>query len=276
MKFVNLIVPVALLAFPVTGLADVHAIKGSDTLAGVLLNAISESDMANEISYLGGGSGKGEKALVAAEQGFAPMSRPMKAEVIAEARLAGMEPVAHVIGLDGIGVFINHTNVLASLTIEQVKKIYTCELTDWTQLSGSGIVGSIKVYRRDDLSGTTDTFKSLVGIEAFGACVTILPETADIAYETASQANAVGYSGLSAQREGNRSLALAKTITDSAFLPTVANIRTGVYPLARKLYVYEATGSRVPNAIEAELLGYLLDRSFLDPILQANGFFTLD
>jgi phosphate transport system substrate-binding protein len=257
-------------------MADVQAIKGSDTLAGVMISAISEADMGQEISYLGGGSGKGENALIAGEQGIAPMSREMKPEVLAEGRAHGVLPVGHVIGLDGIAVFLNGANAVSGLSLDVVKKIFLCDITSWSQVPNSGLSGTIKVVRRDDNSGTTDTFKHLVGISTFGACVAILPETADIAHETAHNSLAIGYSGLSAAREGNRAAALSRAIGEAFVLPTVANIRSGAYPLARKLFVYEAAGTQVPNAAEAEFLTYLLDRSFLDPILQANGFFTLN
>jgi phosphate transport system substrate-binding protein len=272
----TLIAQIALVSLPTVGFAEMHAIKGSDTMAGIMLNAITEADMAAEINYLGGGSGKGEAALVAGEQGIAPLSRLMKPEAIAQARANGVEPIGHAIGLDGIAVFVNHANIAPGMTLEQIKKIFTCEITDWTQVSGSGFTGPIKVFRRDDISGTTDTFKTLVGLQTFGACVTVLAETADIAYETSHQTHAVGYSGLSAQRDGNRTLALAKNSGEPSYLPVVANIRSGAYPLARTLYVYETTGARLPSSSEVEFLGYMLDRSFLDPILQANGFFTLN
>jgi hypothetical protein len=53
-------------------------------------------------------------------------------------------------------------------------------------------------------------------------------------------------------------------------------VRKGLYPLARTLYVYEAKGSYTLNSAEAQLLPNLLDRSFLDPIVQQNDFITLD
>jgi hypothetical protein len=48
------------------------------------------------------------------------------------------------------------------------------------------------------------------------------------------------------------------------------------YPLSRQLLVYEATGRRTPSRVEAELLDYLLDRSYMDPIIRDHDFHTLD
>ncbi len=256
--------------------AEVQSIKGSDTLAGVITDAIIASGMDDRLAYTGGGSTLGEGALVAGEQGFAPMSREFKPAALAAAQAKGVAPVAHLVGLDGIGVFVSASNGVNAMSFDTLKKIYSCELTQWSQVPGSNATGAIKAYRRNDVSGTTDTFKSLVGLTAFGACVTVAAETSDIAAATADNAGAVGYSGLSAGRDGNKALALTKAADGTAVKPTVANIRNKTYPLARGLYVYEATGTLTVNAVEKQLLKNLLSRSFLDPILQDNEFFTLD
>ncbi|MEY3900705.1 MAG: hypothetical protein RL189_11 [Pseudomonadota bacterium] len=250
--------------------------KGSDTLAGMMTDAIQAAGLADEIQYVGGGSGKGEEAIIAGQQGIAPMSRELKKEAAAKAAAAGIEVVAHAIALDGLGVFVNGSNPLNRLSLPQVKSIFTCEVTDWSKVPNSGKSGAIEVFRRDDNSGTTDTFKSIVGIKTFGACVKVMAETTDIANETATNANAIGYSGLSATRAGNRPLTLSKDDRSGAYLPTVHNVRNKLYPLSRTLYVYEAKGSYSLNAVESKLLPQVLDRSFMDPIVQQNDFITLD
>lgn len=250
--------------------------QGSDTLAGIMTDAIQASGLQDEIQYVGGGSSKGEKALISGQQGIAPMSRAAKSDAIAKAAAAGIEVIAHPVGLDGLGVFVNKANTLGKLSLPQVKSIFTCEVTDWSVFPSSGLTGPIQAFRRDDVSGTTDTFKSIVGVKEFGSCVTVMAETADIAAETASNPLAIGYSGLSATRENNRPLTLSKDDRSGAYLPTVHNVRKALYPLARTLYVYEAKGSYTLNTAEAQLLTNLLDRSFLDPIVQQNDFITLD
>jgi ABC-type phosphate transport system substrate-binding protein len=80
---------------------------------------------------------------------------------------------------------------------------------------------------------------------------------------------------LSGKNEHNRELAVSKAGT-SYVTPTAATIRNESYPLSRKLYVYEASGARTPNEVEGQLLELLLDRSFLDPIVQDHDFITID
>jgi ABC-type phosphate transport system substrate-binding protein len=181
------------------------------------------------------------------------------------------------LALDGIGIFVNESNTVAGIDLATLKAIYTCKLTKWEQLPNSTKTGSIVVVRRNDSSGTTDTFKNLVGVKEFGACVTVMAETTDISTKTATDVNAIGYSGATAKKDGNLALPVAVD-ANSKYVPLNVNtVRSFEYPLARKLFVFEATGSKTPNASEEKLLNsYLLDRSFLDPIVQDHEFYTVD
>ncbi len=250
------------------------SLQGSDTLAGFISDVIISSGLEDQIVYQGGGSGKGEAAIIAGLQGIAPMSREMKPEALATAEKAGIIITQHPIGLDGIGIFVNSANTQKSVSMGDLVKIFSCTVTNWKDLGG--IDSPIKVYRRDDFSGTTDTFKSLTGLKSFGACVTILKETSDIAVTTSTEASAIAYSGLSAGRPENRALPLSLTVDSKAYLPTPSNIRSFKYPLARRLFVYEAAGTYTQKPAEKQLLSNILDRSFADPILIDNEFFTVD
>lgn len=264
------------LGFQASVFADVKAIEGSDTLYGLISDAILASGLEGDITYAGGGSGKGETALLQGRQGIAPMSRPMKDDAVAQAKAKGIEVVPHKIALDGVGVFVHGSNPLEKIDMNSLRSIFSCRAGNWEDIPGSTKKGPIKVFRRNDSSGTTDTFKSLVKIEQFGSCVTVLPETADVAAITSKDSEALAYSGLSAGTGKNKALSVATDDSATWYLPTIANIRTFKYPLSRYLFVYEAKGAVVPTASEAALLDKVLDRGFMDPIVQANEFFTLD
>ncbi len=251
-------------------------LSGSDTLAGAMTDVIIQAGLDQSISYVGGGSGVGEKNLLSGDQGIAPMSREVKADVMAALQAQGNSVVGHILGLDGISVVVNTGNSTPNLDVATVAKIFGCEVTRWEQIPGSGLKGDIHAFRRNNESGTTDAFKNFTGIKTFGACVTILAETADIADKTSRDVLAVGYSGLSGKVAGNREVAIAAKAGAAAVMPTTATIRSGSYPFARKLYVFEVTGSRKANDIEVMMLDFLTDRSFMDPIMQAHEFITVD
>lgn len=269
----KVIASLAALAASTSSLAAPLAIQGSDTMAGVITDALIAGGLDGSIQYIGGGSGKGEAALVAGTQGIAPMSRAFADTAKASASAKGISLEEHIIGLDAVGLWVKSDNAVKSLDLDTVRKIYSCEITDWSAL-GAGS-GAIKVFARNDVSGTTDTFKKLVKIDKFGPCVTALAETADIAVKTSGDVAAIGFSGLSAKRPQNRIVPLAAAAGSEAFEPTAANVRAFKYPLSRNLYVYEAKGSLIPGQAENQLLDLMLDPSFINPILLDHDFITL-
>lgn len=250
-------------------------LSGSDTLGGVMTDAIIAAGLNNDLTYVGGGSGVGEKAIANGEVGIAPMSRQMKPEFLAQAQQKGIALKENVIGLDGVILLVNGTVGMNGLDIPTIVRIFKCEVTTWDQVSGSGKTGPINAFRRNDASGTTDTFKTLTGLKAFGACVTVVAETHDITERTSNDPNAIGYAGLSGKAEKNKALSIAATTGAAYVAPTAANIRSEKYPLSRKLYVYSASGAKSPSAPEARLLASLLNKSFINPILKAHDFVTL-
>jgi phosphate transport system substrate-binding protein len=264
------------LAMSSQAFAEKFVFAGSDTLAGAITDAITNAGLEDQIQYIGGGSGNGEKGLVAGDQAIAPMSREMKDEVKQLLSGKSISVTAHVVALDGLSIFVKADNPIASLDLPTVTRIFTCEFTRWEQIPNSGKTGVINVYRRNDVSGTTDAFKHFTGIKAFGACVTVVDETADIADVTSRDPQALGYAGLSGKTADNRSVAMARKAGDTPVLPTTATIRDFSYPMARNLYVYELSGAVSPNAAEANLMSYITDRSFMDPIVQAHDFITVD
>ena len=90
-------------------------------------------------------------------------SRKIKAEEAAQlASLGDMtSPVCeHIVGLDGIAVIVSRKNPVRMLAKDQIAQIFTGAITNWLQVGGAD--GAIKLYARDDKSGTYDTFKNLV------------------------------------------------------------------------------------------------------------------
>ena len=255
--------------------ADPAPLRGSDTLFGAITDAINQAGLQADLQYLGGGTGLGEAGLRAGTQGIAPMSRALSSAAIEDLQNQGVTPVQNVVGLDGVAVFVKADSPALQIDIPTLRSIYICAITDWANVPGSGLTGPIEVFRRNDDSGTTDVFKALVGISSFGACVTPLATTADMATVTSTNPAAVGYAGLSGERPGaNRPLAVARTADGPFVVPATASIRDFSYPLARRLYVNSVADGRFPSAAEQALLGVVTDRSFMDPIMLANEFVT--
>lgn len=272
--------------------ASPQELRGSDTLFGVVTQAITALHLDSFLHYIGGGSGTGEAGLVAGTQGIAPMSRALSTSAINDLLNQGVSPAQSVVGLDGVSLFKQASDSETCIDIDTIREIYLCHITDWRDVAARlnhcfpppppGDPSPITVYARNGLSGTTDTFKTLIGgLPAtvagnanWAACVHEVDTTDDIATHTSNEAGAIGFAGLSAGRPGNKALAVAATATGTAIAPTQATIRNFSYPLSRRLYINAVGDGRFPSDAEQALLDGMLDRSFLDSILTANEFIT--
>lgn len=109
------------------------------------------------------GSSTGYKALAAGEADIWASSRPVKAEEAEQFRsradLSSLDS-EHVIAIDGLAILVHPSNPVSQLSIDTLGRIYAGQIRNWSELGGPDRL--IKLYARDDRSGTWDTFKSLV------------------------------------------------------------------------------------------------------------------
>ena len=66
----------------------------------------------------------------------------------------------HIIAIDGLAILVHPSNPVDQLSIETLAKIFAGEITNWSAFGGPDL--TIRVYARDDRSGTWDTLKDLV------------------------------------------------------------------------------------------------------------------
>ena len=100
------------------------------------------------------------------------------------------------VALDGIAIIVNKDSKVADLTVEQLKKMFTGEITNWKDVGGDD--GEIVLVGREAGSGTRDGFESIVDVK--DSCKYAQELTATGAVISAVEANplAVGYASLSA------------------------------------------------------------------------------
>ena len=101
-----------------------------------------------------------------------------------------------VVALDGIAIIVNKDSKVADLTVEQLKKMFTGEITNWKDVGGDD--GDIVLVGREAGSGTRDGFESIVDVK--DSCKYAQELTATGAVISAVEANplAIGYASLSA------------------------------------------------------------------------------
>ena len=101
-----------------------------------------------------------------------------------------------VIALDGIAIIVNKDSKVEDLTVDQLKQMFTGEITNWSEVGGDD--GEIVLVGREAGSGTRDGFESIVDVK--DSCKYAQELTATGAVISAVEANplAVGYASLSA------------------------------------------------------------------------------
>lgn len=226
------------------GNAENITIKGSDTMVH-LNSAWAEAYMAQHkevrVSVDGGGSGTGISALTQGTADIAAASRKMKPEEMETAKTeAGITPVQHIVGYDGIAVVVNPNNPIDALSKDQLKGIYTGKITNWKDVGGPD--HKITVLSRESNSGTYVYFKeAILDNEDYTASAQRLASTSLVINSVREDAWVIGYVGRGyAENAEVKMLGVSKTAGGEAVLPTNENINNESYMIARPLYFYIA------------------------------------
>jgi len=127
---------------------------------------------------------------------------------------------------------------IESLTLDQIKRIFTGEVKNWKEVGGAD--APILLYGRENNSGTYAFFKEeVLDDEDFAAETQSLPGTAAVVNAVANDPKAIGYGGI-AWGKGIRTVPVRREAGDPAVEPTMENVTAGTYPISRKLFLYTA------------------------------------
>jgi phosphate transport system substrate-binding protein len=251
------------------GATDVRILPGPNAEERIVQGVLpGESDPAS-IKISAHGSATAFTSLAGSDCDIGMASRKIKPdEAAALSSLGDMYSSAseHVLGLDGIAVIVNAANPVNALTKEQIAEIFSGDMADWSQV-GMGR-GEIKVYARDDKSGTYDTFKNLVlASKALAPNAQRIEDSNALSEAVASDPNGVGFVGLPYVHS-------AKAIAVSekgarALQPTRLTVATEDYPLSRRLYLY--TPANPQNKFTRKFVEFALSKQGQD-VVGAGGF----
>jgi phosphate transport system substrate-binding protein len=122
-------------------------------VAEKLAQAYMQKNPNVKINVQGGGSGVGIKSVSEGTVDIGTSSKDLNAN-----ESVGLNQT--VIGKDGIVVAVNTANSVSSLTKDQLKGIFSGNITNWNQISGTD--AKIDVITREDGSGTRTAFEDVV------------------------------------------------------------------------------------------------------------------
>ncbi len=233
---------------------NVLVVRGSDTMVH-LVSSWAEDFMAEhpeyEVSTTGGGSGTGIAALFNGTTDICASSRSLRQTELDQAEELGIEPHKVEVALDGMAIVVNSDNPIEELTLEQIRRIYAGEYTNWNQVGGND--SEIVPVSRENNSGTYIYFQQhVLNEQNYATRVMPLPASSSIVQEVSQTRGAIGYVGLgyaSGDRPGLKVLGVKEDDDSPAIYPEVDTIYSGEYSIARPLYFY--TNGEPTPAIQA-------------------------
>ena len=168
------------------------ATGGSTSMKNViaaLTEGFAEVEPGVTVSYDPTGSGAGITGATAKTLDIGLSSRALKDDEKTDVE-------GTTIALDGIAIIVNNASKVEDLTVDQLKQMFTGEITNWSEVGGGD--GEIVLIGREAGSGTRDGFESIVDVK--DSCKYAQELTATGAVISAVEANplAIGYASLSA------------------------------------------------------------------------------
>ena len=134
------------------------------------------------------GSGTGIQAAIDGTTDIGNSSRALKEEEIQ----AGL--VENIVAIDGIAVIVNKDVTVTDVTSEQLAKIYTGEIKNWSEIGGKN--EPIVVVGRESGSGTRGAFEELLEVEDLCDYAQEIDSTGGVLSTVANTSGAIGYISL--------------------------------------------------------------------------------
>ncbi len=233
------------------------ATDGSTSMSKVIGSLAEAFEAKNgiEVSYNGSGSGSGIKAVQSGTCDIGLSSRSLKDEE-KEAGLIGT-----VLAYDGIAVIVNPENPVNDLDLETIAKIYTGEITNWSEIGGND--AEIVLVGREAGSGTRSGFEEIVGVEDACQYRQELTSTGDVITAVAGNPGAIGYASIASVKD------TVKALSVGSVAPTEETVKDGSYTIQRPFVLVTVEGKALSDAAQ-KFFDYITSGEANDIIITAG------
>ena len=213
---------------------------GSTSMEKVI-GALSESFMAANggvtVNYNPTGSGSGITAVQEGTCDIGLSSRALKDEE----KAAGLKET--VLAYDGIAIIVHPDNPVSDLTLEQIAKLYTGEITNWKDVGGND--AEVVLIGREAASGTRDGFESITGTKDACQYRQELTSTGDVITAVSQNPDAIGYASLASVKD------TVKALNVGGVTPSEATVKDGSYLVQRPFVLVTVEGKDLSPAAQA-------------------------
>ena len=213
---------------------------GSTSMEKVI-GALSESFMAQNsgvtVNYNPTGSGSGITAVQEGTCDIGLSSRALKDEE----KSAGLKET--VLAYDGIAIIVPPDNPVSDLSVEQLAKLYTGEITNWKDVGGND--AEAVLIGREAASGTRDGFESITGTKDKCQYRQELTSTGDVITAVSQNPDAIGYASLASVKDS------VKALNVDGVTPSEATVKDGSYKVQRPFVLVTMEGKELSPAAQA-------------------------
>lgn len=220
----------------VSGKVSTDGSTSMEKVIGALGESFQQNNSGVNFTYNPTGSGSGITAVSEGRCDIGLSSRALKDEEKAQ----GLEETT--LALDGIAIIVNPKSKVSDLSLEEIAKIYTGEITNWSEVGGSD--GEIVLIGREAGSGTRDGFESITKTEDSCKYRQELTSTGDVITTVSQNPNAIGYASLAAVQNS------VKAVSVNGIKPSESTVKSGKYVVQRPFVLVTKKGTKLSDAAQ--------------------------
>ena len=184
-----------------------------------------------EFTYNPTGSGAG---ITAAQEGRCDIGLSSRA-LKDEEKAGGLKET--VLAYDGIAIIVNPENPVNDLTLDQIAKLYTGEITNWKDVGGND--AEVVLIGREAASGTRDGFESITGTKDKCQYRQELTSTGDVITAVSQNPDAIGYASLASIKDS------VKALNVDGVTPSETTVKDGSYKVQRPFVLVTVEGKEL-------------------------------